>query len=180
MSERRLNWRSPCITFGVVCLMATMYIAGKWVGQTYTAGLGSEHLNAEELSMLTKNEFLEVSKILNDPKTTNYPLPVNYNHEPKYQDIHTETERAPLIPPPTYIRDTNSNMSEEQFFAKPLKTKDIFVDRWLRDLESAKICQSEEKSEPLILSVVVSAPSHFKEREAIRQGWGKTAAKGNT
>ena len=178
MGDLRLTSRALWITSVVLCLMTTMYFAGHWVGQTYGGGMASENLNAEELSMLTKNEFLEVSRILNDPKTTNYPLPINYNHQPKYQGVQSETEKMPLIPPPTNTGDTNSKVYAEAISTKPPKTKDIFVDRWLRDLEFAKICQSDEKSEPLVLSVVVSAPSHFKERDAIRQGWGRTAAKG--
>ena len=30
---------------------------------------------------------------------------------------------------------------------------------------------------PLVLLTVISAPSHTKEREAIRSSWGRTAAK---
>ena len=177
--------KSIFICCQVICLLAVMYLTGRWVGQQINGGdLGNElSLNAEELSMLTKNEFLEVSRILNDPKTTNFPLPANYNQDSKYQGIQSETERMPLMVPSTPSKNDiilpNDFVHKEATSVKPLKTKDIFVNRWVRDLSTSKICQANQKLEPLTLFVVVSAPSHFKERAAIREGWGKTAAKGN-
>ena len=123
--------------------------------------------------MLTKNEFLEVSKILNDPKTT--------TQEPKYQGIQSVTEKTPIMAPPLTKSDISPNdiiNIEEVASIKPPKTKDIFVNHWVRDLSSSQICQSNNKHDPLLLCVVVSAPSHFKERAGIREGWGNTAFRG--
>ena len=168
--------------------MVVMYFTGQWVGRQANEDLENEMaLNAEGLSMLTKNEFLEVSKILNDPRTTNYPLPANYNQEDtKFQQgiQSVITEKTPFMAPPITQSDTNPQIEEETFVdegsLKPLKTKDIFMSNWLRDISSSKICQSNHKHEPLLLCVVVSAPSHFKERAGIREGWGKTATQGNS
>ena len=187
MGDLRMNSKSVCIGFGVVLLMVVMYFTGQWVGQQTSEDLENEMaLNAEGLSMLTKNEFLEVSKILNDPRTTNYPLPANYNQEdPKFQQgiQSVITEKTPFMAPPITQRDINPH-NEEIFIneepLKPLKTKDIFMSNWVRDLSASNICQSNHKYEPLLLCVVVSAPSHFKERAGIREGWGKTAAQGNS
>ena len=142
MGDLRLNSKSVSITAGVICLMTTMYFTGQWVGQQTSRDTESGNqisLNAEELSMLRKNEFLEVSKILNDPKTTNYPLPVNYNQHPEYQGIQSEMKR----PPYTNKSDINPNKfkNEEVASVKPLRTKDIFVNQWVRDLGSTDICQ---------------------------------------
>jgi hypothetical protein len=52
-------------------------------------------------------------------------------------------------------------------------TKDFFVDTWIRSAASA--CHG--KKAPTILLTVISAPIHIKEREAIRNAWGKLAAK---
>ena len=110
MGDLKMNSKSLGTSLGVVCLMAVMYFTGQWVGRQ-TLGDGEKEnghflLNSEELSMLRKNEFLEVSKILNDPKTTNFPLPANYNSDPKYQGIQSETtEKTPLVAPPITKRD---------------------------------------------------------------------------
>ena len=181
-----MNSRSICIGFGVILLMVVMYFTGQWVGRQANEDFETEMaLNAQGLSMLTKNEFLEVSKILNDPRTTNYPLPANYNQDDQkfQQGIQSViTEKTPFMAPPITQRDTNT-LNEETYiqedYIKPtLKTKDIFMSNWVRDLSSSNICQSNQKHEPLLLSVVISAPSHFKERAGIREGWGKTAAQG--
>lgn len=176
MGDLKMNSKSVYVTIGVLCLMTMMYFTGQWVGrQTSSDGsFGNEFtLNEEELSMLTRNEFLEVSKILNDPKTT--------TQEPKYQGIQSVTEKTPIMAPPLTKSDISPNdfiTIEEVASIKPPKTKDIFVNHWVRDLSSSKICQSNNKHDPLLLCIVVSAPSHFKERAGIREGWGKTAFKG--
>jgi hypothetical protein len=156
--------------------MTMMYFTGQWVGRQTSndSSFGNEFtLNEEELSMLTRNEFLEVSKILNDPKTT--------TQEPKYQGIQSVTEKTPIMASPLTKSDISPNdfiTIEDVASIKSPKTKDIFVNHWVRDLSSSKICQSNNKHDPLLLCIVVSAPSHFKERAGIREGWGKTAFKG--
>ena len=198
MGDLRMNSKSVCIGIGVILLMVVMYFTGQWVGRQANEDYENEMaLNAEGLSMLTKNEFLEVSKILNDPRTTNYPLPANVIQEnyplsanfiqedQKFQQgiQSVITEKTPFMAPPITQSDTNSQNEEmyhQEDFVKPtIKTKDIFTSNWVRDLSSSNICQSNQKNEPLLLSVVVSAPSHFKERAGIREGWGRTAAEGN-
>jgi len=82
----------------------------------------------------TQEGFLEVSKILGDPKTTTHP---------------------------------SSTLSETLSF-----TKDLYTTKWTKDVP--KICQNKPKTQLLV--TVISAPTNFEERKAIRfGGWGETA-----
>jgi hypothetical protein len=53
------------------------------------------------------------------------------------------------------------------------QTKDLFVDAWIRSAASA--CHG--KKSPVVLLTVVSAPENGRQREAIRDSWGRLAAK---
>ena len=54
-----------------------------------------------------------------------------------------------------------------------LLTKDLYTSKWVRKWPQK--CRDKQKK--TLLVTVISAPGHFEEREAIRQGWGKTAEK---
>ena len=129
-------------------LMTCMYFSGKWIGSHQSNAAASAVTEEELLMMNRNNDFLEVSKILNDPKTTNLPHLV-----PMAAELD---EEQPEIVVPNVIN-----------------TKDIYNGGWLRNCSSK--CQG--KTGPLVLSVVISAPSHTDERQAIRKGWGSFAAK---
>lgn len=100
--------------------------------------MGSAYYKSDYLhdAKTTQEGFLEVSKILGDPRTTNNPSAVS-----AYQSTDL--------------------------------TKDLYSSRWTRKAIQKK-CQRSKVS---LLISVISAPDHYVERQAIRQGWGLTAKK---
>ena len=47
-------------------------------------------------------------------------------------------------------------------------TRQLFSESFLRD------CANKCSSNPQLLAIVISAPSHVRERDAIRKGWGRS------
>ena len=66
---------------------------------------------------------------------------------------------------------THPSSSYNQDINVIFQTKDLYSSQWIRN--SSQKCP---KSRTLLLVTVISAPDHFKERKAIRKGWGSTAS----
>ena len=116
------------IGFTIFLGLGFLYGLGSWL-----ARFQASPTNSAWDVKTTQEGFLEVSKILGDPKTTTHP-----------SSLPSET----------------------------LYTKDLYSTKWTKDVP--QICQNKPKTQLLV--TVISAPTHFEERKAIRfGGWGDTA-----
>ena len=144
--KRRLSFSdlklslAPYLAFLLAFVFVTYYF-GKFTALTFTSKIDVD----EEEAQL---DFLEVAKILNDPKKTSTPSLLGDPNDPP----------LPL------------KTSLEQDGVKV--TRDIYKDSWIR---TSKACHHKKAS--LVLVVVISAPANLKQRQAIRESWGGVAAR---
>ena len=55
----------------------------------------------------------------------------------------------------------------------PHLTSEVYTEGFL--LDNKEVCQRKESEKILLLIVVISAPAHFSQREAIRRSWGEAS-----
>ena len=76
-----------------------------------------------------------------------------------------------------FLGDPRTTTHPSSFYNQDInvvfQTKDLYQSQWTRN--ASEVCPP--KSRKLLLVTVISAPEHFKERRAIRAGWGATARK---
>jgi len=134
----------------------------------------------------SQDGFLNVEDVLRDPKTTKDTLHLDnlvITESPieKIESSHKSVQskivekHKPRVKSDLDVRnvgneDFQSVMNYNAHF-EPHITKDIYKEGFT--VERNEACEREEKI--LLTVIVISAPDHFKQREAIRRSWGQSA-----
>lgn len=140
----------------------------------------------------SKDGFLDVEKVLKDPRTTKNPshldngitiLPSEDNIVPdegEEEAIVKDTNNKkpaykPRVKNDLVIKQLEKNedfqsvMNYNSHF-KPHITKDIYTEGFTVD--NKYVCENSVNNDILLTITVISAPDHFQQREAIRKSWG--------
>jgi len=152
------------------------------------------HIEPSWLSAKSKEGFLAVDNILRDPKTTEdsahldtlvqTPNPRTSDVQPEKQDAVVEKKSKPKVKPwkprvksdieeakENHNADFDSVMKYNSHFT-PHITKDLYEPGYLK--ANSEVCDDTHEN-VLVTILVISAPGHFKQREAIRNSWGDTS-----
>ena len=143
------------------------------------------HIEASWINGKSREGFLSVDNILKDPRTTEdsaHLERLGQTPKPETSDfvIKKSKQKLKLWKPrvksnikaakENHNADFDSVMKYNSHFT-PHVTKDLYKPGYL--ITNSDVCEDIHEN-VLVTILVISAPDHFKQREAIRNSWGKT------
>jgi len=144
------------------------------------------HIEESWMNGKSKEGFLSVENILKDPRTTKdsiqletivqtpkneIMIPLNEKNKLKLKRWKPRVKSDLEIAKENHNADFDSVMNYNSHFT-PHITKDLFKAGFV--IPNSDACDDSHEN-VLVTILVISAPDHFKQREAIRHTWGNTS-----
>jgi len=194
--------RSPFKLLLLLSLCTMILVCFKFAGKSYSINIGRvllglplptqsthedlpTHIEASWINGKSKEGFLSVENILKDPRTTEdsaHLERLGQTPKPETSDFVIKKSKTKLklwkprvksnidAAKENHNADFDSVMNYNSHFI-PHITKDLYKPGYR--ITNSDVCDDIHEN-VLVTILVISAPDHFKQREAIRNSWGKT------